>query len=147
MSEQLAANRRQRSVAAWYRGTVLLAASALMLTSCSKRPERPALPTFPVTGQVVTSGERLPIGGCVEFESKQHGLDYTAMGVIDSEGKFALSIPFVDRVIPGATEGPHAVRVMLPIDEGGGVVRMQDPFVVQPRENHFTIDIPKKRKE
>jgi hypothetical protein len=128
-----------------YWGAVLLTASLSALASCSRKIERPAPPTFPVIGRVTTSGGRLPVGGCVEFEPNQNGLEITATGVIDGEGRFSLSIPFVDRVLPGATEGSHSVRVLLPIDDGGGIVRIREPFIVQPRENEFTINIPRRR--
>jgi hypothetical protein len=127
-----------------YRGAMLLVASFSVLASCSRKIERAAPPTFPVKGRVVTSGDRLPVGGCVEFEPNQNGLEITACGVIGSEGQFSLSIPFVDRVLPGATEGSHSVRILLPIDDGGGVVRIREAFIVQPRENEFTINIPKR---
>ncbi len=142
MSEQVLAAGNRQALPRLLGGAALLTVNLLTLASCSKKLERPAPPTFPVTGKVVTSGDRLPAGGCVEFESKRNELDFTAIGVVDSEGRFSLSIPFVDRVLPGATEGPHSVRVLLPINDGGGFVRIHEPFIVQPCENEFTIKLP-----
>lgn len=143
MSDRMTTSNHLQTVAVRFSGTMLLAASLSVLSSCSRKFERPAPPTFPVKGKIVTSGDRMPVGGCVEFEPNRNGLEITATGLIDSEGQFSLSIPFVDRILPGATEGSHSVRVLLPIDDGGGVVRIREPFIVQPRENHFTINMPK----
>src|SRR5687768_10450002 len=92
----------------------LLALGLGVQSGCEQKVERPALPTFPVKGQVVTSG-KMPVGGCVQFEPTAGGSDYMAAGVIDKEGRFALRVPYVDRVLPGATEGPHTARVLLPL--------------------------------
>jgi hypothetical protein len=144
MSDQIRTTSRLQTSVLSHWCAIVLAASLSVLASCSRKLERPAPPTFPVKGKVVTNGGPLPVGGCVEFEPNRNGLEITATGVIDSEGRFSLSIPFVDRVLPGATEGSHSVRVLLPIDDGGGVVRIREPFIVQPRENEFTINIPKR---
>jgi hypothetical protein len=133
----------------FWRGA-FLAVVVLAFTGCSKKPDRQTPQTFPVTGQVISHDDRLPVGGCVEFKPGQNEFEFTAMGVIDAEGNFSLRIPYVDRVLSGATEGPHSVRVMLPIGKsggGGGVVPIEGSFTVQPRENYFTINMPKKRLE
>ena len=145
MSDRTATTNRLQSVPMSYWGAVLLTFEIPPPRFAGLNFERPAPPTFPVKGRVVTSADRLPVGGCVEFEPNQNGLEITATGVIDGEGRFSLSIPFVDRVLPGATEGSHSVRVLLPIDDGGGIVRIREPFIVQPRENEFTINIPRRR--
>ena len=119
-----------------------MVASFVVLASCNRKVERPAPPTFPVIGMVQTNGGPVPVGGCVEFESRQ-GTGLNAIGVIDASGNFSLHVPYVDRVLPGATEGPHDVRIMLPIEKGGAVVRIPNALVVQPRDNHFTISMPK----
>ncbi len=108
---------------------------------CQHRLERPALPTYPVRGKIVTSGT-MPIGGCVQFEPAKNGLNYLAQGVIDAEGQFSLQVPYIDRVLPGATEGPHAVRVLLPLKQGGKPVPIEGTFLVEARENEFTIQMP-----
>jgi hypothetical protein len=119
----------------------ILALSLVAQIGCEQKPERPALPTFPVTGKVVTTG-KMPVGGCVQLEPTQNGMDYVAQGVIDAEGRFTLKVPYVDRVIPGATEGPHTARVLLPLNQGGAAVPIEGSFVVRQGENEFTIQMP-----
>lgn len=124
-------------------GAMVLALCLMTTCACSKS-ERPAPLTFPVTGEVVVTRSRLPVGGFVEFKPSQNE-EFTAMGLIEEQGKFSLKIPFVDRSLPGATEGPHKVRVLLPpFGEGwhGGDVAVEGTFTVKPSENHFTIKLP-----
>jgi hypothetical protein len=113
-------------------------------TSCGKEL-RPAPETFSVTGRIVATGRALPVGGLVEFESVKHGAEFTANGVIGADGAFSLKIPYVDRVLAGATAGPHTVRVLLPLEQQGsgtGMVGIHGEFDVKPGENHFTINMP-----
>jgi hypothetical protein len=116
----------------------------LTFTSCGKE-YRSAPETYPVTGKIVATRRALPAGGLVEFESVKHGAEFTANGVIEADGKFSLKIPYVDRVLSGATAGPHTVRVLLPLEQqgsGSGAVRIKGEFEVKPEENHFTINMP-----
>jgi len=126
--------------------SVMLAAfCALALSGCSGKPERPAPPTFPVSGVVKAAKGPLPVGGCVEFKPYENENELTATGVIKADGKFSLSIPYVDRVIPGATAGPHRAYIVMPLGanrEGGGYVPIEEEFVVEPRRNEFTITMP-----
>jgi hypothetical protein len=81
----------------------------------------------------------------VEFESAKHGAEFTANGVINAGGEFSLKIPYVDRVLAGATAGPHTVRVLLPLEQhgrGSGAVGIKGEFEVKPGDNHFTINMP-----
>jgi hypothetical protein len=119
----------------------LLVLGLLVQSGCQEKVDRAALSTYPVSGKVVTNG-KLPVGGCVQFEPTQNGMDYVAQGVIDKEGRFSLRVPYVDRVLPGATEGPHNVRVLLPINQGGGMVPITEPLIVEPGANEFTINMP-----
>jgi len=123
-------------------GVSLVVAWMVALTSCSRKVERAVPQTFPVTGRVQTNGGPVPVGGCVEFESRQSA-EFNAIGVIDADGHFSLHVPYVDRVLHGATEGPHDVRIMLPIEKGGAVLRLPNVLIVQASENVFTIDMPK----
>jgi len=120
---------------------LLLAFGVALPLGCEQKVLRPALPTHPVTGVVVAAG-KMPVGGCVQFEPTQNGQDYVAQGVVDEQGHFTLRVPFVDRVIPGAIEGPHTVRVLLPLNQGGTVVPIDGSFVVRPGENEFKINMP-----
>ncbi len=118
-----------------------LLACLLLVCGCEQKRERPALTTYPVRGKVITTGP-LPVGGCVQFRPIEKGADYTANGVIDDQGRFALRVPYVDRVLPGATEGSHTVRVLLPLNQGGAPVAIAETFVVKPQDNEFTIQMP-----
>jgi hypothetical protein len=84
----------------------------------------------------------MPVGGCVQFEPTQNSQDYVAQGVIDEQGRFTLRVPYVDRVLPGATEGPHTARILLPLNQGGAAVPIGGSFVIRPSENEFTIQMP-----
>lgn len=120
---------------------LLLALAAAMNIGCEEKAPRPALATHPVTGVVVTTG-KLPVGGCVQFEPTKNGQAYVAQGVIDEQGRFSLQVPYVDRVLPGATEGPHSVRILFPLNQGAAIVPIEGSFVVRPSDNEFTIQIP-----
>ncbi len=120
---------------------VVLILSLPLLCGCEQDAPRPALATFPAKGKIVTTG-RMPVGGCVQFEPAQNGADYVANGVIQEDGQFTLRVPYIDRVLPGATEGPHTVRVLLPLNQGGTPVPVPGTFVVKPQENEFTIEMP-----
>jgi hypothetical protein len=122
--------------------TAFSAFSVIMQGGCQQEPERPALATYPVKGKVVATG-KLPVGGCVQFQPVENGANYVANGIIDEQGSFSLQVPYVDRVLPGATKGPHTVRVLLPLSDGGTPVPIAGAFVVQPRDNEFTIEMPK----
>jgi hypothetical protein len=137
------------------RSTILLAIVMSSIVGCSK-PERPAELTFPVTGELVPNGIEIPNGTRIEFipVSNANKDEYTAVGYFDAQGKFSLKIPYVDRVLPGALEGAHTVRIVrkgLKIQwtgEDSGIVPISGDFVVKPTdkpgENHFKITVPKK---
>jgi hypothetical protein len=118
--------------------------ASMTVLGCSGKTERPAPPTFPVTGVIKVQSGPLPVGGSVEFKPAKDEL--TATGVIKPDGSFTLSIPYVDRKISGATAGPHKVFVIMPLDSnrrGGGYVPISGEFNVLPQENVFTITMPK----
>jgi hypothetical protein len=119
----------------------LLALAIILLCGCEEKRLRPALDTYPVTGKVVTAG-KLPVGGCVQLQPKQNGPEYMAKGVIDAEGGFTLRVPYVDRVIPGATAGPHTAQILLPLDQGGAAVPIEGTFEVRQGENELTLQMP-----
>jgi hypothetical protein len=118
------------------------ALGAMVQVGCEHKEERPALATYPVTGKVLTSG-KLPVGGCVQFQPVESGADYTANGIIDEQGRFSLRVPYVDRVLPGATAGPHTVRVLLPLKDGGAPVPIAGTFEVKTQNNEFKIEMPR----
>lgn len=124
--------------------TLLAAIGLATAIGCNAKTERPAPPTYAVSGEVLAKDGRSLVGGCVEFK-KEGEEELTATGVIDADGKFSLSIPYVDRVIPGATEGVHRAFVVMPLGanrKGGGYVPIVGEFKILPSQNHFTIELP-----
>ena len=127
--------------------SILMSAYLLILGACNSKPERAAPPTFPVTGTLTAPDGRSLAGACVEFKTKQNEGELTATGVVDADGKFSLQIPYVDRVIRGATAGSHNVFVVMPLGtdhKGAGYVAIKGNFEVQLTENHFNIKLPTK---
>jgi hypothetical protein len=115
---------------------------------CSAKPERPAPATFPVTGEVVGQAGSAPIGATIEFQPKDGAREFTSMGAIDSQGHFRLTIPYTDRRLDGATEGPHQVVIFTPLrGEGGGErIVVNEEFIVRSQDNHFRISLPAKNR-
>jgi hypothetical protein len=115
------------------------------IVGCSKATQRYAPPTFPVRGKVFFPDGEVPVGATVEFQPKTNQFEMMAMGAVDAKGKFSLSIPFTDRMILGATQGPHEVTVRMPLGAArysGVEFVLPKPFVVQPGDNEFTLTIP-----
>jgi hypothetical protein len=119
----------------------IIAFALLSHVGCEQKEQKPALATYAVTGQIIASG-KLPVGGCVQFQPVDGGARYTANGIIDEQGRFSLQVPYVDRVLPGATQGVHTVRVLLPLNDGGTPVPIAGTFEVKPQDNKFTITMP-----
>lgn len=140
----------QQTITAMGKGLLLLIAIA-PLAACNSKPERPAPPTYPVTGEVKTSGVQLPAGAQIEFRPVRDAKadELTARGNIDAAGKFKLRVPYIDRVLSGATEGPHTVRIVFSSSNNpnspysAGLIEISEKFTVEPKENHFTITLPK----
>ena len=125
----------------------------LSLAGCGRgKTQRPAPPTYPVSGEVKPGSGKIPGGSQVEFrpDVAEKANDFTARGVLDAEGKFSLNTPFIDRVLPGAIEGTYTVRILFPSgnnpmsSSGSGLISIADKFTVKPTENHFTITMPAK---
>jgi hypothetical protein len=127
-------------------------AGLLALTSCSRsKPLRPAPPTFPVSGEVKLDGGKVPPGSTIEFrpENNEKAAELTAKGVVHASGKFTLCILYIDRILPGALEGPHTVSISFPSSNSSnssyssGLISIPEKFTVEPRENYFTVTVPK----
>jgi hypothetical protein len=132
----------------------LLVLGLSTLAACDRGKQlRPAPPTYPVVGEVRADGGKIPSGAQIEFrpESAEKANDFTARSVIDGAGKFTLNTPFIDRVLPGAIEGPFRVRILFPSGNnpttisGSGLISVPEKFTVQPTDNHFIINLPKQQ--
>jgi hypothetical protein len=113
---------------------------------CSKsKAEGPKL--YSVKGKIVfKNGEPLK-GGTVQFQSLA-GSSLTTMGEIKKDGSFALYTLVENKTkSAGAPEGQHRVIVIPPMSEDQVLeeVTLTQPIVsVEPKENHFTIEVEKK---
>jgi hypothetical protein len=131
-------------------GPVLILVTGLLtLASCSRsKPLRPAPPTFPVSGEVKLDGGKIPPGSTIEFrpENNEKAAELTAKGVVHASGKFTLCILYIDRILPGALEGRHTVTISFPTgssSNSSGLISIPEKFTVEPRENFFTVSVPK----
>jgi hypothetical protein len=125
---------------------MILIACVLSLNACNSKPPRPAPPAYPVTGKVTAPDGRSLAGARIEFLPREDKFEFKAVGLADANGNFALKIPFIARVIEGATEGPHRVSVTMALNanrEGGKHIPLPGELVVKPSENHFIIELPK----
>jgi hypothetical protein len=123
-----------------------LIACVLALSACNGNPPRPAPPAYPVTGKVTAPDGRSLVGARIEFKPRADKFEFKAIGVADADGNFSLKIPFIDRVIEGATAGPHRVTVTMALNanrEGGKYYPLPGEVVVKSTENHFKIELPK----
>jgi hypothetical protein len=112
------------------------------LTGCTQGPNPPA--TFPVIGRVVDAGGQVPPGASVQFLPAN--AEFRALGFVDADGNFSLSVIFDGRKLTGAIEGPHDVTVVYPIDaarDGGRKFTLRKQLVVAPSENQFAITLDK----
>lgn len=121
----------------------LLAGFGLMIalfTSCTKPGDIP--PTHKVEGKVIDKdGKPYSAGGAIIFhhDTQDH---ITAGGEIKADGTFMLQSTFGFTKVPGAVEGAYRVTI---IPKSPGVatppVSLQKKHVVEPRDNHLTIEI------
>jgi hypothetical protein len=133
--------------------TVAVAIVLLSALGCSKKPTLPE--TFPVRGKAVfPDGQPVP-GGAIRFES-QSDATVVANGEIGRDGTFTVSTFKVGVRAPGAIAGPHRVIVIFSdelsaaipsrpgIPAGGALsVVLPKPFTIQPKDNEFTLTVPK----
>jgi len=119
--------------------SMVAAFAAVGFTGCA------GLKTYPVKGKVVFKGGRpVTSGGRIEFQSTSDP-QVKATGWIElKDGSFSLTTYKQGKKIEGALEGPHSVVVELrnPV----AVVNLPNVYTVEPRENDFTIEVPKPRR-
>ena len=123
---------------------VLLLVSALFTgaAGCGVKSSTPPPKTYPVTGKVVVPGGQPPAGARIQFEPKDAGL--MASGTIEADGSFSLTLLFEGQKLPGATEGPHRVTVITPLNAdrtGGEQISVEGTYTVEPKDNDFTITL------
>lgn len=114
---------------------------AVGLLGCHRRVEKTPPETYPVSGKLVTTrGQLPPAGSTIQFQPEN--VNWTANGRIEADGSFTLSVPFNQKRLPGATQGPHSVTVF-PIFEHrrGNPISIQERCVVEPKDNRFTVSL------
>ena len=101
--------------------------------------------TYPVKGKVVfKDGRPVTGGGRIEFQSASDS-QVKATGWIDmKDGSFSLTTFKDGKKIEGAVEGPH--RVVVDLHNPVAVIELPNVYTVEPRENDFTIEVPKPRR-
>jgi hypothetical protein len=119
----------------------------LTVAGCNSQPPRPAPQTYPVTGKVTSPSGQSLVGARIEFKPKDNQWELAARGVVEADGRFSLQIPFIDRQIPGATEGPHRASLTMALGQkhdgtGGDYIPIPGEFIVKPGENNFEITLP-----
>jgi hypothetical protein len=129
----------------------LMALGALVLAAgCSGGAKVPK--TYPVSGKVLQADGKPMTGGVVQFVPKNN-LDVTTSGEIQADGSFTLSTVAENKKVTGATEGPHTVTVLPPVQSQKSEQGSAPPAILIPEaytvksdgENNFTINIPKGR--
>lgn len=121
---------------------LLVAAAVASLAGCGSNS---AVKTYPATGKVVVTGGQDWTGGVVEFESLTNP-EHKTMGKIGKNGSFTLETLVEGRRTAGALEGQYRVTVIPPMreDQTGEPVTLSQTFTVEPRENSFTIELPRR---
>jgi hypothetical protein len=110
------------------------------LSGCRQKVEYTPPKIYPVTGKVIAPPGKLPGRSIIQFSPKDASL--MAQGPIAADGSFSLKLLFHKQVLSGATEGPHRVTVIPASDEGPEPpIAIKKPYIVEAKENHFTIQI------
>ena len=67
-----------------------------------------------------------------------------AEGIVDSDGKYSLSMAHRSGVMQGAPEGSYTVAFYFPANSvrNGERVELSETLTVEPRENYFKINLP-----
>ena len=130
---------RQASYRPWLLVKVV-AILSLGLAGCGR-----GLATYPAKGKVVIKGGRpVASGGRIEFQSTSDP-QAKATGWIDfTTGRFSLTTHREGRAVEGAVVGTH--RVVVELRDPVAVVNLSNVYTVEPRENEFTIELPKRRR-
>jgi len=128
------------------RGTLILLVLLVVVgvSGCPRKVTWSTPKTYPVTGKVVGAAGRVPAGSTIQFEPQDPNL--TAKSQIQADGSFALMILFHEQFLSGATEGPHSVTVYPVVDRAPGKpIALKQSYTVEPKENHFVIDLGAQR--
>ena len=110
----------------------------------AERPKRVPPATYPVTGTVSRAGGGSLAGNVIQFIPDN--LELGAESVIQDDGSFVLHVVFHNDKIPGASAGPHKVKVLVRsaaiTDRGGSILTLPKKLVVEKGENNFDINFP-----
>jgi hypothetical protein len=124
-----------------YRRTLLKAAVIVLVSIVGCGSGMPK--TYPAKGKVVFKGGKPATDGKIQFQSTDDP-HVKALGDIDEDGSFSLTTYVGDKHKEGAPAGPYSVVIEL--ERPTRVVALPKTYVVEPRENDFTIAIEKPRR-
>ncbi|MCS7044964.1 MAG: hypothetical protein NZO58_01280 [Gemmataceae bacterium] len=127
----------QRSAAA-----VLLCALAAALIGCGGGESEKFPTTYKVEGTVLRKNGSPYPGGMINF--RHTGSDYSANGVIKSDGTFTLeTLTRSNKKLPGAVEGEHNVMVLPPGDsqDAAKPIILTKKYVVKAGDNNLTVQL------
>ena len=99
--------------------------------------------TYPVKGKVVFKGGTPVPDGRIQFQSTTDP-PVKALSDIDKDGSFSLTTYIEAKNTGGAPAGSY--RVVIELERPVEVVALPSAYTVEPRENDFTIVIPKQRR-
>jgi hypothetical protein len=126
--------------------TFFLFALLLLLGVGCKRSGPPLPVTYLVTGQIRFNDGQPVANALVEFQptGKQ---PLTTQGATDGDGKFAIETLVENVIVDGAPEGEYRILVHLPSeDQAATPIMLRERFVVQPKDNHFNIQVEPPRR-
>ena len=124
------------------RALATVAVAVAVTVGCHQKVTYTPPEVYPVTGKVIAPAGIPLAKATIEF--RPENLEHMARGRVAEDGSFSLSVAFHDKLIPGATPGPHKVNVQVSgLGFGGSdkVYTVDGTYTIEPKENNFTITL------
>lgn len=113
----------------------------LFTSGCYHKPSYKPPETYPVSGNLISSNQKIPAGSLIKFYPKVG--NHTPEGDIQEDGSFTLKTLFHEAWLPGGVEGEYnRVEILVPIGLGplgGQTINHNETFTIEPKENHFKV--------